>query len=132
MIMQNRLILTAHGLELTEAMKQFMREKTARLFRHDGRILRVRIDVGMELNKGRDRIFTVRGIVELNGPDLVAFERSENAYAAIERVVNKLDRKLRHRHRRRLFKRTRPPMIDLPAALPKLPVRPNRPHQRAA
>jgi len=108
-----------------------MGEKASRLFRHDSRILRVRFDVRMDLNKGRDRIFTARGKVELHGPDLVASERSENAYAAIERMVNKLDRKIRHRHRRLLFKRARPHAIDLPATLPKVPGKVRRPDRQA-
>ncbi len=122
-IQLQRIILNGNGLELTEVMKQFAQEKAAKLLRHDGRIIRVRIEVGTEFKKGRERIFTARGIVELHGPDLVASERSENAYVAVERMVNKLDRKIRHRHRRRLFKRVRPRAIDLPSGLPKVPGR---------
>src|SRR5690606_13087721 len=97
-----------------------IREKTNKLFRYESRIIRVRVELGMELNKHQDRIFSARGIVEIDGPDLVASEQADNAYVAIDQVVYKLGRQLRHRHRLRLFKRVRPRAIDLPAALPKV------------
>ncbi len=74
----------------------------------------------MELNKHQERIFSARGIVEIDGPDLVASDKADNAYVALDQVVYKLGRQLRHRHRLRLFNRVRPHAIDLPASLPKV------------
>ncbi len=113
------LIMTGNRLELTEALKDFIREKTERLFRHDSRIIRIRVELGMELNREHQRIFTARGILEIDGPVMVVCEKSENAYAAIEFMVRKLDRQIRQRHRRRRYKRVHPHGIDLPASLPK-------------
>ncbi len=116
---RNNLIMTGHGLKLTEALKAFIQEKTNLLFRHDGRIIRIRVELGMELSRESKLLFTARGILEIDGPVMVVCEKSENAYTAIEFMVRKLDRRLRQRHRRRRYKRVHPRAIDLPADLPK-------------
>ncbi len=117
------LIMTGHRLDLTEALKAFISEKTSRLVRHDGRIIRIRVELGMELNRESQRLFTARGIIEIDGPVMVVSEKSENAYTAIENMVRKLDRRLRQRHRRRRYKRVHPHAIDLPSDLPKTAAR---------
>lgn len=118
----SKILLSGIGLELTDAMKRFAKDKADRLFRHNHEIIRVRIEISLEISKVRAPTFLVRGIVELPGPDLVASVRSANAYGAIEKMVTLLDRKIRHRHRIRILKRARPKGIDLAAALPKVPL----------
>lgn len=113
------LIMTGHGLVLTDSLRDFISGKTNRLFRHDGRIIRIRVELGMELNRESQRIFSARGLLEIEGPTMVACENSESAYKAIELMVQKLDRQLRQRHRRRRYKRLHPRSIDVPASLPK-------------
>jgi putative sigma-54 modulation protein len=124
--MTNNIIITGNRLELSEAMKSFMHDKSERLVRHESRIIRIRFEISMEVKKHRGRMFEARGIVEVEGPDLVASAKAANAYAAIELAVDKLDRKLRHRHRILRYKRVRPHAIDLPAALPKVEKAPRR------
>ena len=113
------LIMTGHGLVLTDSLRDFISGKTNRLFRHDGRIIRIRVELGMDLNRESQRIFSARGLLEIEGPTMVACEKSESAYKAIELMVHKLDRQLRQRHRRRRYKRVHPRSIDVPANLPK-------------
>ena len=113
------LIMTGHGLVLTDSLRNFISGKTDRLFRHDGRIIRIRVELGMDLNRESQRIFSARGLVEIEGPTMVACEKGENAYQSIELMVQKLDRQLRQRHRRRRYKRVHPRAIDIPADLPK-------------
>jgi len=117
------IILSGDGLELTESMKRYAREKASRLFRHDHQIIRIRMEIRLVINKVRSPIFTAQGIVELPGPDLIASVRSSNAYGAIEKMINRIDRMLRHRHRLRRFKRARPHAIDLASAIPKTSLR---------
>lgn len=118
----SKVLLNGIGLELTDSMKLYAKDKASRLFRHNSEIIRVRMEIGIEINKVRAPSFIVRGIVELPGPDLVVSVRSSNAYAAIEKVVTLLDRKIRHRHRIRILKRARPKGIELVASLPKMPL----------
>lgn len=77
-------------------MKTAITDKAARLFRHEPRILRVRIDVERDL-RGRTRVFTAKGRIEIAGPDLTASVTTDDAYSSINLLVDKLDRMLRRR-----------------------------------
>lgn len=91
-----KLIISGIHLWLTEAMKAALHTKAARLFRHEPRILRLRIDVERDLH-GRLRVFTAKGRVEIAGPDLSAAVTADDAYVAINRLIGRLDRMLRKR-----------------------------------
>lgn len=108
-------------MKITPSIKAFATQKARRLFRYDGSIIRVRIELGMELNKENRRLFEAQGIVKVDGKTLVATERSANGYAAIDRMVRKLDRKLRHRNRIKRFNRVHLRPIELSAKLPNVP-----------
>jgi len=92
-----KLILRGIHLTLTEAMRRALAEKADRLFRHEPRVLRLRIDVGSDL-VGRARMFIAKGRIEIAGPDLTASVRTGDAYAAINLLIDKLDRMLRKRN----------------------------------
>lgn len=115
----SKLILSGIHLWLTDAMKAALRTKAERLFRHEPRILRLRIDVERDLH-GRLRVFTAKGRVEIAGPDLSAAVTADNAYVAINRLIGRLDRMLRKRTsnilRRRTTGRLRTPAGRLAAA----------------
>jgi putative sigma-54 modulation protein len=90
------LILRGVHLELTDAMKVSLETKAARLFRHEPRIVRLRIDVAHDL-RGGTRFFTAKGHIEIAGPDLTASVTTEDAYMSINLLIDKLDRMLRKR-----------------------------------
>ena len=77
-------------------MKAALETKAERLFRHEPRIVRLRIDVHREL-RGRSPVFVAKGQVEIAGPDLSASVNTEGAYASINLLIDKLDRMLRRR-----------------------------------
>jgi putative sigma-54 modulation protein len=91
-----KLIVRGIHLELTEAMKISINTKAERLFRHEPRILRIRIDVDRD-HRGSVRLFTAKGHIEIAGPDLQASVKSEDAYKAVDLLIDKLDRMLRRR-----------------------------------
>ncbi len=86
-------------------MKALIKAKTERLFRHEPRILRVRIDVEPDVRSRTPR-FTAKGRVELAGPDLTASTTAEAAPASITLLIEKLDRMLRKRASNLLRRRT--------------------------
>ncbi len=92
----SKLILRGLHLSLTDAMKEALETKAARLLRHGPRILRVRIDVDTGVRAGV-RTFTAKGRIEIAGPDMAASVMAENAYVAINLLIDKLDRMLRKR-----------------------------------
>ena len=93
---RSTLILRGIHLWLTEAMKVAVESKAERLFRHEPRILRLRIDVERDL-RGRTRVFTAKGRIEIAGPDLTASVTTDDAYSSINLLIDKLDRMLRKR-----------------------------------
>lgn len=100
-----KLILRGIHIGLTDAMKASIEAKAERLFRHEPRILRVRIDVERDL-RGRTRVFTAKGHIEIAGPDLRASVTTENAYHSLDLLIDKLDRMLRKRTTAVLHRRT--------------------------
>ncbi len=118
---QNIIILGVH-LPLTEAIKNTVHEKVQRLFHHEARILRIRIELTKDSCEKREDNFCACGIIEINGPNLVVKEKSGDLYKSIDRMVDKLDRKLNQRARLIRVKRHYLHPIDLSCSLPKVGV----------
>ena len=102
---RSKLILRGIHLWLTPAMKRAVETKADRLFRHEPRIVRVRIDVEHDL-RGRTRVFTAKGRIEIAGPDLTAAVTTGDAYTSINLLIDKLDRLLRKRTTNTMRRRT--------------------------
>ena len=91
-----KLLLRGIHLDLNDAMKALIETKTARLFRHEPRILRLRIDVERDVRRGVE-MFIAKGRVELASPDRAASVTAEAAPEAIIRLIDKLALILRKR-----------------------------------
>ena len=91
-----KLILRGIHLDLTDSTRVSIETKAERLFRHEPRILRLRIDVERS-HGGGAWLFTARGHIEIGGPDLQASVTTENAYKSVNLLIDKLDRMLRRR-----------------------------------
>mgnify|MGYP000066982199 CR=1 FL=1 len=116
---QHDVIVTGRNLELTEAMKEAVHRKVEKLFAHEERIMRLRVE--LEYNKnvtGQDEQIA-KGHIEINGKPLITTEASEDMYTSIDRMVDKLDRMLRRRSRLRKVKRKDVHAVDVPSELPK-------------
>lgn len=92
----DKLIIRGIHLDLTEAMKTMITTKAERLLRHEPRIVRVRIDVEPHRADGHMR-FEAKGHIEIGGPDCHVSADSDDAYNAIDQLIDKLDRQLRKR-----------------------------------
>ena len=100
-----KLLIRGIRLGLDDTAKAFIESKAKRLFRHEPRILRVRIDVEPDVRSRTPR-FTAKGRIELAGPDLTASVTTDAAPAAITLLIEKLDRMLRKRTSNLLRRRT--------------------------
>lgn len=99
-----KILLRGIHLTLTDALRDTLRGKAEKLLRHAPDIDRVRIDLEHDTTRGR-AVFVAKGHVEIGGPDLLASVASEDAYKAVDLLIDKLDRSL---HRRaELFKARR-------------------------
>lgn len=91
-----KLLLRGIHFELNDATKALIESKAERLFRHEPRIVRLRIDVEHD-PRGRGRTFRAKGRIELAGPDLTASVSTDAAPASVTLLIDKLDRMLRKR-----------------------------------
>lgn len=92
----DKIVFRGLNLWLTEAMKAAITRKAERLFRHEPRIVRVRIGIDCE-HRRTGREFCALGQVEVHGNDLLASVIDTDAYRAIDLLVQRLDRMLRRR-----------------------------------
>ena len=118
--LDSKLILSGIHLDLTDAIKAHVREKVAKLLRHEPRIDRVRIDLEYHATRSHHGQFTAKGQIEIQGPDINASATGDEAYAALDKLVSELDRGLRKRATERLNKRNHPHGVELAAELPKV------------
>ncbi|MFP4281153.1 MAG: ribosome hibernation-promoting factor, HPF/YfiA family [Opitutales bacterium] len=117
----NALILSGTNFSLTGAIKRTVQEKMQKLFDHETKILRLRVDLRRETSsKGGEPQYRAQGIIEIKGPDLVANVSTNDVYKSIDQLEDKLDRMLRRRSRLRVLKRKKAQQVEIPAALPKV------------
>jgi len=116
---QHDVIISGHHLELTEAIKNMIHEKVEKLFQHEARIIRLRVEVEYTPKTSHHNEYAAKGHIEIVGNDIVVNAESDNLYKSIDEMVEKLDRKLRRRARMQKVKRKQPHPVDIPAEIPK-------------
>ena len=118
---QNHLEVIVSGihLELTPSLKAFVHEKTARLFRHDERIIRIRVELACDRSPASGVQFTAKGHIQIHGPDMNAAVEADECHKAVTLLVDKLDRMLQRRHQLLRVKRNHPHATELGVELPK-------------
>ena len=103
----HEIIVSGIHLELTAGLKAHVREKMERLFRHEGHIVRIRVELECDRKHDREHQFIV-----LHGPDINATVDADECYKAIDLLVDKLDQGLRKRHGVFKDKRNHPHAIE--------------------
>ena len=115
------LIITGIHMDLTDSLKTLVTEKMEKLFRHEERIIRIKVDLECDHTRaGKEHDFIAKGHIAINGPDLNVAVKNEDCHKAIDLMVEKLDRMLRRRSRLRRVKRKDTHEVDIPANLPKV------------
>ena len=118
----HEIIVSGIHLELTAGLKTHVREKMERLFRHEERIVRIKVELECDRKHDREHQFIVKGHIIIHGPDINGTVASEDCYKAIDLLVDMLDQSLRKRHGLHKDKRNHPHAIefadvDLPKAI---------------
>ncbi len=113
------LIISGIHLELTQSLKIFVQEKADRLFRHEERILRLRVELECDAKEKYGARFKAKGHVTIDGPPLNASVESDECHKAVALLADKLDRMLSRRAQLSRVKRHHPHAIEFDAALPK-------------
>jgi putative sigma-54 modulation protein len=81
--------ITGHHVEVTEALRNYVMEKMQRIERHFDKIANVHVVLEVE-----KLVQKAEATVQVNGANLFAQEESEDLYAAIDGMVDKLDRQV--------------------------------------
>ncbi len=116
----NPIILSGVHIELTEALKRAANEQLEKLFAHEPRILRIRVELEREAHASSHKNeFLAKGHVEMKGRTFFVSERTDDLYTAIGQLSQKLDRKLRRYNRRRETDRKNIQPVDLGTDIPK-------------
>ena len=115
--MKNNLILSGLHLNLTDSLKGIVHEKMEKIFKHEERIIRARIELEHDpKSSSHDYEYVAKGHLELKGNTITVSAISENIYKAVDDLVEKLDRGLRRRSRLRRVKRKQVSLNDMPEA----------------
>ncbi len=81
--------ITGHHLEVTDSLRSYVETKFQKLERHFDHVTDVHVILGVEkLNKKAE------ATVHISGATLFAEDHQEDMYAAIDNLVDKLDRQL--------------------------------------
>ena len=96
-----------------------MREKSERLFRHEERIVRIRIELECDSKEEVGTRFKAKGHVLVHGPDMNATVEADECHKAVSLLIDKLDRMLSRRSQLMRSRRHDLHAVDLDAEFPK-------------
>ena len=94
-----QLSISGHHVDVTDALKNYTSEKLGRLERHFDHITNVHVVLSVEKVKQR-----AEATMHVSGAELFADADSDDMYAAIDALTDKLDRQLL-KHKEKLVNR---------------------------
>lgn len=94
-----QLSISGHHVDVTDALKNYTSEKLSKLERHFDNITNVHVVLSVEKVKQR-----AEATMHVSGAELFADADSEDMYAAIDALTDKLDRQLL-KHKEKLVNR---------------------------
>ena len=111
------LTISGHHLEVTPALREYVLAKLERITRHFDQVVDITVLLSIEKPADKERRQRAEVTVHVKGKDLFAECSSEDLYASIDQVIDKLDRQVvRHKDRVQDHHHAAPKRID--AALP--------------
>ncbi len=96
-----QLSVTGHHVELTDALHSYVEEKIRRIERHFDHVTNVHVILSVERHQQK-----AEATVHVSGADVFAYAVEDDMYAAIDALVDKLDRQI-IKHKEKLQKRPR-------------------------
>jgi ribosomal subunit interface protein len=120
--MKDKILITGHHFGMGEASRADIEAMAEKLLRRHPRVVRIRVEAQTSTLHSGEQAYTVKGMVEVRGPDLAASSTTDNLYKSCHEVVDKLERMLSEKAHKREDKRHHPQRVEIPAALPKTPV----------
>jgi len=82
--------LTGHHIEVTDSLRNYVNEKMARLERHFDKVSNTHVILSVENVRQK-----AEATVHMSGHDIFAECTEDDMYAAIDKLVDKLDRQVK-------------------------------------
>ena len=94
------LTISGHHLEVTPALRQYVTGKLDRITRHFDQVVDVKVLLTVEKQKEKEKRQRAECNIHVKGNDLFAESAHEDLYAAVDELVDKLDRQVvKHKDR---------------------------------
>jgi putative sigma-54 modulation protein len=94
------LTISGHHLEVTPALREYVLNKLERITRHFDQVVDVSVLLRVENMKEKDRRQKAEVTLHVKGRDIFVEQAHEDLYAAINELMDKLDRQvMRHKDR---------------------------------
>jgi putative sigma-54 modulation protein len=94
------LTISGHHLEVTSALREYVLAKLERVVRHFDQVVDVNVLLTVEKLKEKERRQKCEVTLRVKGRDIFVEHANEDLYAAIDQLMDKLDRQVvRHKDR---------------------------------
>ena len=94
------LTISGHHLEVTPALRTYVAGKLDRITRHFDQVVDVKVLLSIENQTEKERRQKAECNIHVKGNDMFAESAHEDMYAAVDELVDKLDRQVvRHKDR---------------------------------
>ena len=101
------LTISGHHLEVTPALREYVTSKLERVTRHFDQMVDVKVLLSVENQKEKDKRQHAECTIRVKGNDLFAESAHEDLYAAVDDLMDKLDRQVvRHKDKIQSHDRT--------------------------
>jgi putative sigma-54 modulation protein len=111
------LTISGHHVEVSPALREYVLTKLDRVTRHFDQVVDVSVLLSVEKLKEKERRQKAEVTLHVKGRDIFVEQANEDMYAAIDQLMDKLDRQvLRHKDRLQDHHHTAPKRLDVGAA----------------
>ncbi|NBS09002.1 MAG: ribosome-associated translation inhibitor RaiA [Betaproteobacteria bacterium] len=94
------LTISGHHLEVTPALRSYVTHKLDRITRHFDQVVDVKVLLTVEKQKEKERRQRAECNIHVKGSDMFAESANADLYAAVDDLVDKLDRQVvRHKNK---------------------------------
>ena len=101
------LTISGHHLEVSPALRSYVTTKLDRITRHFDQMVDVKVLLSVENQKEKDKRQRAECTIRVKGNDLFAESAHEDLYAAVDELMDKLDRQVvRHKDKVQSYDRT--------------------------
>ncbi|MEY4283379.1 MAG: ribosome-associated translation inhibitor RaiA [Betaproteobacteria bacterium] len=95
------LTISGHHLEVTPALRTYVTQKLDRISRHFDQVVDIKVLLTVEKQKEKEKRQRAECNIHVKGNDLFAESAHEDLYAAVDELVDKLDRQV-SKHKTRM------------------------------